>query len=340
VRLAAGLAAVGGAVLFAWSIRHAGADAVLNGVRRLGAGFAVIFLLGGVRHLARTAAWILCLEPPHRLQVTRGFAIYLAGDSLGNVTPFGFLISEPSKIVLLGNEVPPPASIAALTVENLIYTTTVVLMLVAGTAALLLAFPVPRAVSAASVALVAGAIAMSATAAWIVITRRPVLSGAVSHLIRRNVWRRGLEAQLSRVRDIEHRIVAFADRRRRALVPVLALEAAFHASAVLEIWYALGLITGVAPSFLTAFVLEYVNRTITSVFQFVPMWLGVDEAGTGLATSILHLGPAAGVSLALVRKARVVTWTALGMAVLAREGVSIARVVRDAEAASDDVGIS
>jgi len=43
------------------------------------------------------------------------------------------------------------------------------------------------------------------------------------------------------------------------------------------------------------------------------MWLGVDEAGTGVVTTALHLGAAAGIGLALVRKARIVVWTGLGL---------------------------
>jgi hypothetical protein len=57
------------------------------------------------------------------------------------------------------------------------------------------------------------------------------------------------------------------------------------------------------------------------VVQFVPMWIGVDEAGTGLATNLLAYGPVTGVSLALVRKARIIVWTAIGLALLAREAL-------------------
>ena len=62
--LGGGAAAIAGALLFAWAIRRAGAEAVLSGVARVGGGFAVVFLLGGARHLVRTLAWTLCLEPP------------------------------------------------------------------------------------------------------------------------------------------------------------------------------------------------------------------------------------------------------------------------------------
>ena len=91
------------------------------------------------------------------------------------------------------------------------------------------------------------------------------------------------------------------------------MEAAYHVAGVMEIWLTVTLITGGPIGFITAFVLEFVNRTITIAFQFVPLWLGVDEAGTGVVTTALHLGGATGVGFALVRKARVVVRTGLGL---------------------------
>ena len=73
------------------------------------------------------------------------------------------------------------------------------------------------------------------------------------------------------------------------------------------------LVTGTPIAFIAAFVREFVNRTIAIAFQFVPMWLGVDEAGTGAVATALHLGGPTGVGLALIRKARVVVWTCLGI---------------------------
>src|SRR5690242_7989392 len=138
LRVGAGLGAIGGALLFAWSIRAAGPGAVVDGVRRLGIGFIVVVLLGGVRQCLRTVAWRLCLESPDRLSLRLAFLAFVAGDSLGNVTPFGLLISEPLKIVLTRQYVSPRSSAVALTVENLLYSATVVVLLLSGTAALLL----------------------------------------------------------------------------------------------------------------------------------------------------------------------------------------------------------
>lgn len=319
------VAAVAGAALFTASIRAAGPHAVLGGISRLGSGFIVIFLLGGLRHLLRAVAWTLCVEPPEHLPLARAFSAFVAGDSVGNVTPFGLLASEPSKIMLVKSRVAPNASIAALTVETLFYGATVAVMLVAGTAALLLSFRVPTAVRIASFATLGGAVAISLAGTWVIMTRRRIASGLLQRLARRPMLNRHVEPRLAHAREIEERIFGFVGRRRERVLPILGLEVAFHASAVFEIWFALSLVAGTAPTLLTAFVLEYVNRTITSVFQFVPLWLGVDEAGTGLVTAVLRLGPAAGVSLALIRKGRLMAWTAVGLALLLHQGVAARR---------------
>jgi hypothetical protein len=104
---------------------------------------------------------------------------------------------------------------------------------------------------------------------------------------------------------------------------VVCLEAVYHATAIFEIWLAASLITGAPLSLVTAFVLEFVNRAITIVFQFVPMWIGVDEAGTSLVTGALSLGTPLGVGLALVRRARTIMWTAFGVSLCVASRLSL-----------------
>lgn len=77
----------------------------------------------------------------------------------------------------------------------------------------------------------------------------------------------------------------------------------------------------IQPTLLHALLLESMNRFITIVFTFVPQRM-VDRADTGLATSALALGPVPGVSLALVRKARILCWMAVRIVVRLRRGWS------------------
>ena len=317
------IAAIGGAALFVWTVRAAGTDTVFEGVKRLGAGFIGVLLLGGARHLCRAAAWRMSIEPPDRLSLGGAFTVFLAGDALGNITPFGFLISEPSKILLARKRISLTAAISALTIENLFYCSSVVLTLVAGTAALLGLFRVQGPLRAAGLLTLAVAVGLSGLAGWVGVTRRRVMSRVLDRLIARNVGRSYFEPRRVHVAEIEDRIYGFVGRRPGRVLPIALLELAYHAAGVAEIWFALTLITGTSPGPLAAFVLEYINRAITIAFQFVPMWLGVDEAGTGLVAHALGLGSAAGVSLALVRKARIAVWTTLGIVLLVREGISL-----------------
>ena len=92
----------------------------------------------------------------------------------------------------------------------------------------------------------------------------------------------------------------------------------FHLFAILEIYLVLSLVSGLQPTILDAFVFESTNRLIAIVFKFVPMRIGVDEAGTGMFADLLAFGTATGVTLAVVRKARMLVWMALGIATLVR----------------------
>jgi hypothetical protein len=331
LRTASLLAGLGGLILFAWSMQQAGTTAVVDGIRRVGSGIIVVIALGGVRAIARTAAWRVCLDPEDRVPLGSMLAAYLAGDAIGNVTPFGFLISEPLKIVMIRGRIPVQASVASLTLENLFYSATIVVMLVAGAAALLLSFPLPRPLAIICMFVLIVTPLLTVIVAWIAATRRRVVSGAIEWLARHQLAANYLSKRLPEIRQTGDRIVGFVERRPGAVGPLILLEASYHAAAVAEIWFVLGLITGVQPGVLIALVLEAVNRTITTAFQFVPMWLGVDEAGTSMVTSAVNLGPAVGVSLALVRKARVVTWTAIGFVFLLMRGVSVRGAAREAE---------
>ena len=79
----------------------------------------------------------------------------------------------------------------------------------------------------------------------------------------------------------------------------------------------------VAPTLLTAFILESVNRVINVVFKFVPLRTGVDEYGSGALAKVLGFTRASGVTLAIVRKARDIFWTTIGVGLIVRRGLSL-----------------
>jgi hypothetical protein len=89
---------------------------------------------------------------------------------------------------------------------------------------------------------------------------------------------------------------------------------------VAEIYLTLWILSGQPPAILTAFILETANRLITVVFKVVPLRLGVDEAATAYISQVLGLGARPGLSMAIIRKLRMLFWALAGGILLIREG--------------------
>jgi hypothetical protein len=185
-------------------------------------------------------------------------------------------------------------------------------LFVCGTAALLLSFDVGGALRRTAYLTLGVAVGVALAIAVVLARRLRIASALAKALAWSRLWpatgNRGAELVA-----IEDQVFGFTSRHPRRVLSLFALEAAYHVAGVMEIWLTVTLIAGAPIGWVTAFVLEFVNRTITIAFQFVPLWMGVDEAGTGLVAAALHLGGATGVGLALVRKARVMVWTGLGL---------------------------
>jgi hypothetical protein len=318
------LTAVGGIALFIWLVNRYGPREIWTGVEKIGWGFAWILLLGGLRFAARARAWTLCFEPPHTLPFVDAFSASVCGDALGNVTPLGPIVGEPAKIAWVRGRVSVAAALTALAMENVLYTLSVGAMIAAGTIALLFRVDVPTALREFSEAALAAVALMFAVAAWLV-WRRPAIIGSLLPAARLK------GSRIEKLRTMEQELFTFAARRRAVMIPLAGLELGFHALGVAEKHLTLWLILGSPPPLLTSFIVETADRVITVAFKFVPFQVGVGEAGTGLVTNILQLGPTPGVTLSIVRKARMGVWSLAGTALLVRRGLTPARVLADRE---------
>lgn len=318
------LTAIAGTILFAWLVWRVGPSEIWNGFAKIGWGLVWILLLGGLRFAVRAAAWGLCIEPPHRLRFTQAFNAMVCGDALGNATPLGPIVSEPAKVACVRGHVPVRVALTALAIENVMYTLSVALMIAAGTVALLLTADLPLRLREVSEAAIAAIALLFAVAAWM-LWRRPALIG--------RVWPGAGTAgpRIEKLRAVEQEVYTFASRRRDVMLPLVFLELAFHALGVAEKHLTLWLILGTAPPLLSSFIVEAADRFITFAFKFVPYQVGVGEVGTGLATQLLGLGSTSGVTLSIVRKARIGIWSLIGTALLVRRGLTARRILDDAE---------
>ena len=315
-------AAAAGVVLFVYFVRRTGVADIAAGASRLGWFFLAVVALGGLRLAARALAWRSCLDRPHRLSRLHAFRAMVAGDTLGNLTPLGPLVGEPAKTLYAGDREPASRTLAALAVENLFYALSAALVVAGGAVALALR------PGAADRWWIAGAgvtatLALLVAAVHGVVWRRlhPVsrllaaLRGGATSAERPAGW-------AERARRVEDRVHDLYPRAPRRLAALAGWELGFHVLAVAEVYLVLAFVADARPTLLDAFVLESTNRLVAAAFRAVPLRAGVDEAGSGAAAELLALGGAAGVTLAIVRKARMLVWMAAGVVLLARRGLT------------------
>ena len=318
------LTAALGTALFFWYVYRVGPSVIWIGFQKIGWGLVWILLLGGLRFAVRERAWTLCLEPPHTLSFADAFNASVCGDALGNVTPLGPIVGEPAKIACVRGRVSVAAALTALAMENVLYTLSVGAMIAAGTIALLFSVDLPLAVREFSEVALLCVVLMFAVAVWIAWRRPPIIGSLLPAA-------RVAGSRIEKLRRIEEELFTFAERRRAIMIPLAVLELAFHALGVAEKHLTLWLILGSPPPLLTSFIVESADRVITVAFKFVPFQVGVGEAGTGLVTNILGLGTTPGVTLSIVRKARMGIWSLIGTVLLVRRGLTPRRVLADPE---------
>jgi hypothetical protein len=86
----------------------------------------------------------------------------------------------------------------------------------------------------------------------------------------------------------------------------------------MEVYVTLALINPHHVTWASAVALETVSRAVTIVFKMLPMRVGVDETSAAIFADRLDLGASTGIALALVRKVRMLVWSAVGLSLLAR----------------------
>ena len=309
-----------GLLLLGWQVRNIGVDVITDNVRSLGlAGLAAILATGVLRQIVRSLAWVTLMKSNDAspgVPFRRALAATMAGDAVGNLTPFSLAASEPAKAMLVGAHMPPQRALAALAAENFFYSISVALAVLTGVAVLFLKFPaLPDAVRTLSLLLVAAMTAVLVGGPWL-IWKKPAL---ISSTLGRFTGFAGTkvpayEKIIEKIRTLETSTYAFVRARPGRLVGVMLCEASFHALSITEAWIALYFLGH--ASIALAIVLDTVQRMINVIFKVVPLKIGVDETISGLMSHALNLGTALGVTMGVIRKIRVLFWSLIGLILL------------------------
>lgn len=315
-RALSAMAFIAGVLLLWWQVRQTGVAQIARGFSAVGGwGAAAILLLSWLRFVARSTGWTALIAadtPPGR-----ALAAVIAGDSAGNLTPLSMLVSEPAKAAVLGWAVPSvgtKAALAALAAETFFFGISVAIYVILGSAALLFEYDIDPALRLAGLITLAAMMCCLAIAAWMSL-HKPTVAGALLS----RVPLRAFRVLSDRVRAFERTAYATTSHPGARVGVVVAATLSFHVLSFLEMWLTLWLLTG-QSLIVAAFVLDTVGRLTNAVFKMIPLQLGVLQVGSELVARAIGLAPGIGVLVSLIRTARVLVWTAVGLSILGRHG--------------------
>ena len=311
------LAFILGLALLIFVINRVGVQPLFDALLRIGFGFFIVLGLNGLRHFLRTIAMRAAVPAEHRrISMRHAFAARLGGEAISFLTFTGPLLGEATKVALLRKRVPLTYGVPALVVDNLIYNLSVVFFVLTGAIVMLIQYPLPPQVNVILFGIAAIA-ALGIVVAAVAAKRRVML---MTWLIDRLAQLRLSPKVILRRRDhiyhIESKVYDFYKHHPTAFFVMVLCNLLAHATSVIEVYLALHML-GFQPQWAQAYIIESLTKVINFAFAFVPGTIGVYEGGTEV---ILQKGlgfePAAGLALALVRKAAIVVWTSAGLLVL------------------------
>lgn len=324
LKILGGVLTVAGVALFAYFVYSVGAGEILGQVQKFGlVGFGVLLVVYLLRMSARAAAWRLSVHEPYGLRFRDALPAVVIGEAMSTMIPLGILISGTAKAVAVRKRLPLVVGLSSVATENLFYSIVTSVFLIFGAYTFLRSFNLDEGWAITIDVLIAAIALVVVFLVAMIVRQWHFASETCEWFYDRGHLRGLLEHGRLQVRLFENFIYDFYRRYPRLFLPICLLEAAYHALGVFETWYVLSRIAPIAPTLTSSFLLESVSRLITIVFKLVPFLIGVDEAGAQFVGETLAIGAGVGVSLAIIRKGRILFWTAIGLGILIYRGLSL-----------------
>lgn len=328
------LLTVFGIGLFVYFIYAVGLRDLLGGIERFGVlGFVLILSLFFLRICARAFAWKLSVHEPYTLQMRDTIPAVIIGEAMSSTIPLGILISGTAKAVAVRKRIPLVAGLSSVATENLFYSFTTGLFLIAGATLLLVTFATDESLVATIYGLIGTLAVLIVIGVVMVIRQWHFASVTVNWLYKKGFLRKWLEHLRFEVRRFEDLIYGFYRHYPQRFLPICGIQLVYHMLGVAEVWIILTRILGHPASLLNAFLLESVSRLVAVLFKLVPLMIGVDEAGAQFVGQTIALAAGVGVTLAVIRKGRILFWTLMGLLLIGKRGLSLSEIVGHAETA-------
>ena len=290
-------------LLFAWVMAHMNLSSMVQQLKAMRIALPIVLSVSAIRLYLQSLAWSASLKGQQlSIESAKLAAIRLASQSIGYLTVFGPLISEPMKIKLLATPAEP--TITATFLDDGVYWFTSALIAICG----LLSLPLLTVHGAHYHSI--PAVLVLGLALFLITRRNSILSSVVRALGQR------APSCLVRAEKAEASIRTFRLEQPELVNRMFWLDVASQlliVSEVLAVLWTLHL----PIHFLPTLAIEGVTRVLKFVSGWIPARLGSDEGGAISAFAVVGLSPMLGLALALTRRVRDLLWALIGIMWLA-----------------------
>jgi len=309
--------------LFIYFVNSVGVFTIIEGIGKIGIdGFALIIFIFFLRICARAFAWKMAVSEPYKLSMKDTIPAVVIGEATSSLIPLGILVSGTTKAIAVKNRVPLVVGLSSVATENLFYSFVTGIVIILGAFGFLRTFELDSN-WALTIDILIGILLFLLFLLILMIVRQWHFASVICEKIYQKGFLIGvLEKGRKQVRLFEDFIYGFYRKHPKRFAPIVLAQIMFHALGVFESWFILGRVSNIIPSVYTAFLLESVSRLITIVFKLIPFVIGVDEAGAQFITDTLAIGAGVGITIAIIRKGRILFWTAIGLILIIKREIS------------------
>lgn len=304
---------VAGVALFTLLLFRLGPTAVWGDLQMLGWGFALVFAQEAGAFLLNTTGWKFAFPPPRPPVPFRTLlAGRLAGESINNLTPTATIGGEVVRARMLAGVVEPSIAWASVAVAKLMQTFAQMSFIAIGLIIVLPHTPLPDGIEYAM--LIGLGLIMTGLLTAIVLQRRGMFSALTGFAARLRI--RIPERLHEQVAKLDREIGRFYAAPAAFVLSVLGFFGAW-CMGIVEVYIVLTWLDA-GPSFTRAATIEVLSVAFDALLFFVPAKAGTQEAGKVLIFTVLGLDPTKGLTLGIARRLRELSWSTIGLIVLAR----------------------
>ena len=311
--LAERLLLAAGITLFVVLVYRLGPSTVWGNLRMIGWGFLLALGQEGVSYVLNTTGWRFAFPPPRPAIPFRTLlAARLAGEAINNLTPTATIGGEVVRGRMLEGVVDSSQAWASIAIAKLMQTFAQMGFVFLGLLIVVRGTPLPEGFERG---LYIGLIVLtSGLLTGIFMQRRGLFSAAARVAGRLGVQiPERLRGQLQRL-DAE--IARFYEAPGAFALSVLFFFGGW-CMGVVEVYIVLYFLD-IGASLKRAMTIEVLSVAIDALLFFVPAKAGTQEGGKVLIFQVLGLDPAKGLALGIVRRLRELSWSMVGLIVLAR----------------------